>query len=145
MPRPSDVGVGTAIVVVRNNPTTIRTEILLGLRTGSHAAGVWSCPGGWLDRTDTSTITAVVRELQEETGIVVNPWYVYQRETSIENHSEAGFSCATVYHVTHVDMLANAERLEPNKCLEWRWFPVLHLPENLFPGLTAERIFRVIK
>ena len=145
MPRPSDVGVGTAIVVFRRNLTTLRTEILLGLRKGSHATGVWACPGGWLDRTDTSTVAAVVRELEEETGIKVNPFFVYQKEVTIENHVDAGFSCVTVYHTTHINTGIEPEIREPNKCEMWAWFPITNLPKNLFPGLDLELIYRVLK
>ena len=62
MSRPSDVGVGVAVLLV------CRGHILLGQRTGAHGADEWCFPGGWIDRTDTSVDAAAIREVREETG-----------------------------------------------------------------------------
>jgi 8-oxo-dGTP diphosphatase len=142
MPKPDDVGVGTALLVLNEEG-----ELLLGKRKGAHRAGHWCCPGGWLDRDDTSTESAVIREALEETSLVVK-WAEPFCWTT-EDHPELGVRTVTLYHITGADHWEGTPQVaEPEKCDEWRWFSLLDLPHPLFPTLDGvvkelqERLFQ---
>lgn len=59
---PGQVCVGVGALVIDNG------RVLLGRRKGSHGAGTWALPGGWLEKGE-SFEDAAVRELEEETGL----------------------------------------------------------------------------
>jgi 8-oxo-dGTP diphosphatase len=135
MPKPDDVGVGAAVLVLNEEG-----QILLGKRKGAHRAGHWACPGGWIDRDDTSTHLAAIREVKEETDLELN--CVEALCWTTEDHPELGVRTITLYHVG--DFRPNPQDpespreprvLEPNKCEEWRWFSLHQLPDPCFPGL----------
>jgi len=129
MPKPNDVGVGTAILLINN-----KCAVLLGMRKGAHRANTWSCPGGWIDRSDTSTDLAIIREVEEEVGLVVDE--VEHLCWITEDHPEIACRSITLYHVAWVGMwYGEPEVMEPDKCVEWRWFPLDDLPSPLFPGI----------
>jgi 8-oxo-dGTP pyrophosphatase MutT (NUDIX family) len=143
MPRPDDVGVGVALLLLWPAPAG-RGRVLLGLRKGAHAAGVWAPPGGWLDRSDTSTWAAAQRELWEETGLeLTRPPVPFAWTT--EDHPELGVRTVTLYHLVRISALPvglyNVLQLqeppvrEPDKCERWAWFSCEDLPDNLYPGL----------
>ena len=67
------VGVGVGVVVTKGRPrvangTVSDFRILVGLRKGSHGAGQWALPGGWLEKGE-EFLDCALRELREETGI----------------------------------------------------------------------------
>jgi 8-oxo-dGTP diphosphatase len=131
MPRPNDVGVGTALIVLNE-----KQEILLGKRKGAHRAGHWCCPGGWIDRSDTSTSDAVIREALEEAGLTVH--IVSHLGWTTEDHPELGVRTITLYHFAEPDHWeGEASVMEPDKCEEWGWFPLNDLPDPLFPGIEG--------
>ncbi|MDB4277993.1 NUDIX domain-containing protein [Deltaproteobacteria bacterium] len=131
MPKPDDVGVGTAMVVLN-----AEGEILLGKRKGAHRAGHWSFPGGWLDRADTETAHAAIRETLEETGIVVRK--AVQHIWVTEDHPSIQTRTVTLYHITRAgEWSGDPMVMEPDKCEVWRWFRLDDLPSPLFPGLQG--------
>jgi 8-oxo-dGTP diphosphatase len=133
MPKPDDVGVGTAIFILNN-----QRQVLLYLRKGAHASGLWAVPGGWMDRADTSSEVAIARETLEETGIQVVRAYPLCWTT--EDHKDLGVRTVTLYHYTlaggwnYVTSL-RPQLMEPNKAEKWAWFDLDELPDNLFPKL----------
>jgi 8-oxo-dGTP diphosphatase len=111
-------------------------KILLGLRKGAHRAGHWSFPGGWLDREDTETAIAAIRETLEETGLVVRK--AVQHIWVTEDHPSIQTRTVTLYHITrHGEWEGDPVVMEPNKCEVWRWFDLDDLPSPLFPGLQG--------
>jgi 8-oxo-dGTP diphosphatase len=135
MPRPNDVGVGVAIIVIDDED-----QVLLGLRKGAHAAGLWSAPGGWVDRTDTDLKETCQRELLEEVGLKVSQSELYSLEATIEQHSDLNIACITCYYFMDLDpkLKQNVKLMEPHKCERWEWFNADDLPENLFPNLKTK-------
>ena len=129
MPRPGDVGVGTALLIFNRD-----RKVLLGKRKGAHRAGCWAPPGGWLDRPDASTDKAVIRETLEETGlVVVRCWRFYW---TTEDHPELEARTVTLYHIANEhDWYGEPQVMEPHKCEEWDWFALDELPQPLFPGI----------
>ena len=122
------VGVG---VIIRNNSG----EILLGLRKNSHGDGEWALPGGKVDFGET-LIETVEREVKEETGLSVSNVQlisVCDDRKFISSHNKhfisIGFVCNSASETPTVN--------EPEKCSEWRWFPISKLPQNVFMASTA--------
>ena len=58
-----------------NVPLTYQNRVLLTRRPASMRTfpGCWVAPGGSMDPTDVSLAAAAIRELREETGLLVNP------------------------------------------------------------------------
>lgn len=131
MPKPDDVGVGTAVVILND-----KHQILLGLRKGSHRAGHWSVPGGWLDRSDWGTDAAVARETLEETGLILDETQLGHLCWTTEEHLDIGVRTVTLYHLCWPKgWEGEAKLMEPDKCEEWKWFDLDDLPSPLFPGI----------
>jgi len=134
MPRPNDVGVGTAIFILNE-----KGQILLMKRKGAHAAGTWQVPGGWVDRENKTLFSAIAREAAEETGLTI--WKAAQVGTSTEDHKDLGARSVTVYFVSHPNQWEGEPTiLEPHKAAELEWFYLNSLPSPLFPALD-EGIF----
>lgn len=117
--------IGVGVVIVRHD------KILLGRRQGSHGAGCWSAPGGHLEFGETPEACAR-REVLEETGLALDevrrgPW-VNTLFTQAQKHYVTLFMLATAPH-------GEAQRLEPEKCDGWQWFPLDALPQPLFAPL----------
>lgn len=139
MPKPDNVGVGVACALFNYD------GILLLQRKGAHAAGTWSIPGGWLDLEDSSMETAVIREVEEETGLVVsNPQQLYA-VTELHTDGVEPLRTVTVYYAAYTPHALDARIMEPAKCSAMKWvdlwahpqssFPAV--PRPLFPGLEA--------
>lgn len=125
MPRPSDVGVGVCIVLKRDG------KVLLLQRKGSHAAGTWAVPGGWIDRADAHPLDVVKREAMEEMGVTVRD-AVLVGVTS-EDHQD--FRTVSLYYLA-TKWEGEPRICEPEKCSAIMWHP-LHeaLSFPVFPGL----------
>lgn len=121
-PKHPRIGVG---ILIQNE----QGEVLLGLRHGSHGAETWSFPGGHLEWGET-IFACARREVQEETGLVIEPIDVV---SVCDDHDwlEDG------KHYITVGVLATytggePKVMEPRKCREWRWFARHDVPEHLF-------------
>jgi 8-oxo-dGTP diphosphatase len=124
------VGVATAI---RCNGL-----VLLGLRKGSHAGGMWSFPGGHLEGGE-SFEQCAIRETEEETGIILPTVKLWTVENTIF-HIEQKHS-VTVFMLADMPDGQVARVIEPDKCECWQWFPWNNLPSPLMQG-TAKLVTR---
>jgi mutator protein MutT len=121
------VGIG---VMIQNE----KGELLLGLRHGSHGAGEWSFPGGHLEFGEKIFETAR-REVKEETGLEINTFEL------ISVADEMRYIKTDSKHYLNIGLKAlyqggEPKNLEPEKCAEWKWFPLENIPENLFEGTS---------
>ncbi len=121
-PQPK-VGVGVVILNDKN-------EVLLGLRSASHGSGEWSFPGGHMEFGETVFETAR-REIREETGLDIKEFEL------ISVCDEMRYIRSDNKHYVNLGVLGRynggeVRNMEPEKCKEWRWFPLEELPENLF-------------
>jgi len=119
------VGIGVMILNEQN-------QVLLGLRQGSHGAGEWNFPGGHLEFGETVFETAK-REVKEETGLNVMPMEI------ISVADEMRYLDSDGKHYLNIGVKAlykggDPKLIEPDKCLEWRWFDLDNLPEKMFEG-----------
>jgi 8-oxo-dGTP diphosphatase len=114
--------VGLGVYIVKDK------KILLGKRIGSHGANTWSPPGGHLEFNE-SFEQCSKRETMEETGIKIKNL----RFLGITNDI---FKKENKHYIT-IAMLADYDSglvkiMEPNKCLEWKWFSLNEFPKTLF-------------
>ena len=148
------VGVGVGVVVTKGRPrvangTVSDFRILVGLRKGSHGAGQWALPGGWLEKGE-EFIDCALRELKEETGIAPSDADLPTRGESkaraagtlpfVANNTQLdGVHSVTVFcYVKLKDAKTAASVEEPDKCAEWRWCSREELADlPLFPPLKA--------
>lgn len=119
------VGIG---VMIQN----AKGEVLLGLRKGSHGAGEWSFPGGHLDFGE-KMFACARRETKEETGLKVDECEL------ISVADEMRYIASDGKHYVNIGIKVKYQGgeprvMEPEKCLEWRWFSLDNLPEKIFEG-----------
>ncbi|MBU1292910.1 NUDIX domain-containing protein [Patescibacteria group bacterium] len=119
--------VGVGVVIRRAG------KILLGMRAGSHGAGLWALPGGFIEGGETFEETTC-REVYEETGLTN---LLVQGLISISN------DCVYDKHFVSIGMLADCLEgepvvMEPHKSRNWKWFNLEELPEDIF--LPSKRV-----
>jgi len=109
-PTPPAPRVGVGVLLLRDG------RVLLGERRGAHGAGTWALPGGHLEFGESPASTAT-RELAEETGLVARQLQPgpYTSDMIEGRH----------YITLFVQVTAEGEpqRLEPDKCSGWSWWP----------------------
>ena len=118
-PQNQNVRVGTGFIVVKKG------KVLVGKRKGSHAAGLYSFPGGHLDWNETWE-ACLLRELEEEcgTGIIVRIRHFgqHRKEFFVTNDimPQYGKHYITIFMVA--DWIeGEPENMEPEKCEGWDW------------------------
>jgi 8-oxo-dGTP diphosphatase len=136
MPQDKRVGVGTALILIRASLEKGDRQILLLKRQGSHNAGMWGLPGGWMDYEDFQIPLAVLREVEEEIGLVRITYPQFYTVTT-ELQPELGIRSVTLFYRS--DFLSGVEPqiMEPHKCSDMGWFSRGELPQPLVPGLDA--------
>ncbi len=101
-------------------------KVLLGKRRGSHGDGEYAWPGGHLEFGETIE-ECIAREIEEETGLVVQP----VRPVSMSNVIKYERHYLDIqYLVEYVSGTAVVR--EPDKVERWEWYPLDALPEPLF-------------
>lgn len=111
-------------------------KMLMGKRKGSHGAGTWSFPGGWV-RHGEGLDETVRREVFEETGLTIDP-----NAAKIVSVGSTRFESADLQSITVLMRVmpglwtGQPGAKEPEKLDgEWKWFPVEKPPEPLFAPL----------
>ncbi|OGY41553.1 MAG: hypothetical protein A2Y82_05045 [Candidatus Buchananbacteria bacterium RBG_13_36_9] len=134
------VGIG---VMIQNE----QGQVLLGLRQGSHGAGEWNFPGGHLEFGETVFETAK-RETLEETGLEVDEFELISVADKMRYIESDGKHYLNV-GVKAIYKGGESQLLEPEKCMEWRWFDLDKLLEKMFEGtdwiiknFKAKRIYK---
>jgi len=123
--REQGVKVGVSVFIFNEN-----NEILIGHRTPDD---LWGLPGGGMIAGETPPETAK-RETKEETSLIANPQKLYFATfTNDVFLKEKNEHWITLYFICdYGDWTGTPERVEPNKCLEWKWANLDELPSNLF-------------
>lgn len=113
-----NVRVGIGFIVVRDK------KVLVGKRKGSHAAGLYSFPGGHQDFNETWE-ECVLRELLEECGsdlvAKIRPIGV-QKAVFVTNDIMPQYDKHYITVFMVADWVAGeAQNVEPHKCEGWEW------------------------
>ncbi len=114
---PSRPWVGVGVVVWRHD------QVLLIQRGHPPGAGQWGLPGGAQQLGET-LFEAAVREVQEETGLVVTPYAVITAVDGISRESDGQIR----FHYTLIEIAANYEGdsdpTAADDALDARWVPL---------------------
>ncbi len=127
------IGTGIGLIVINKEG-----KLLLGKRhdnpekTRFRLAGTWSLIGGKMVLGDDFE-EAAIREAKEETGMtIINP-KVFCVNNDINQYA----------HFVTVGLIAESyegepQVLEPDEMIEWKWFDINNLPDNMyFPSLKV--------
>lgn len=117
------------------NVITFNDFVLIGMRKGKHAGGMWGFPGGHLELYE-SFEEAAARETKEEAGIIVPKHNL--KVWTVENtlFREEGKHYVVVFVVTRwTPDMGKPINVEPDKCEGWEWRDWYHLPQPLMPGI----------
>jgi len=121
-------GIGVGVMVINNN------KILLGLRNPDkikanselQGQGTWTMPGGKVEFME-KLVDAAKRELKEETdldAIDLDLLCVSDDMTNTAHYVTVGFIVK--------EYNGDVKTMEPDTILEWNWFDIDDLPENLY-------------
>ncbi len=122
------IGAGCGVIIIKDQ------KILLGLRNSDplladselHEEGTWTMPGGNIEYGE-SFEEAGIRECKEETNLDVDSLEVFCVQTDLNQYN----------HYISVGMIAHEVKgevkvMEPDEIVEWRWFDLDKLPDNIF-------------
>lgn len=121
-------------VILRRDMERERTpHVLMGLRAGGRGAGHWEFPGGAL-RKGEAPLQAAARELWEETGLralALRPsGWVFAPDSD-------GSRWLVLFFLGEAE--GEAKRMEPDKCLGWKWVSWEAPPQPLMRGVRGLR------
>ncbi|MCJ8273289.1 MAG: NUDIX hydrolase [Psychrosphaera sp.] len=121
MQRPA-IGIG---IIIEN----AQKRVLIGKRKGSHAP-YYSIPGGHLELGESFELAAI-REIAEETGLIISNPQVICVTNNLDTYKEEGYHSVSVILVVK-DFAGEPELKEPEKCEGWIWIDPNDLPQPHF-------------
>ena len=107
------VGIGCLVIDTKTR------KFLLGKRKGSHGAGTFALPGGYLEVGE-NWVECAKRELKEETGLenVQNWELTYITNNVMKNDNKHHI---TLFMRGEIEGDTEPRLMEPNKCEGWAW------------------------
>lgn len=118
-------------VVFRRNEKVL--EVLLIQRKNYPFEGIWALPGGFVDMEET-TEEAVVRELEEETGLQFSDFKQLHTFSTIGRDPRGRNISVMFYGVTE---MSNSSVKAGDDAGDANWFPVHQLPDLAFDHKEA--------
>jgi 8-oxo-dGTP pyrophosphatase MutT (NUDIX family) len=108
-------------------------EVLFGQRQNTgYEDEAWHLPSGHLEAGE-SVVAALIREAEEEVGVVIEPPDV--AFSHVMHNSSSGGRVAFFFTVER--WAGEPANLEPDKCSGLSWFPLGGLPDHLIPYCRA--------
>lgn len=118
------VRVGLGVIIVNQEG-----KILIKKRIGSHAP-FYSIPGGHLEEGETFE-SGAVREIEEETGLIIKNPKVIAITNNLRTFEECGKHYVSI-GLLATDYEGQLENREPEKCEELIWVDPENLPQPHF-------------
>lgn len=119
----SNPRVGVAIMIKKDD------KILLGYRKSELGKNTWGLPGGKLEFGE-ELIDCAIRELQEETNLIVKPKHLRLLGISNAIFDDELHYITVIYSAKK--FTGELTVLEPDKCEAWTWFDYYNTPKDLF-------------
>ncbi len=116
--------IGTSIIILSPD----ERSILVGKRIKNPGAG-YQIPGGCIEEGETMK-NAAIREIEEETGFVLNP-----EKVSLSCVIQSAYYGDVHYHVIFsgvADDYVIPENPEPHKCAGWHWYDKKDIPDGVW-------------
>lgn len=125
------VNCGVAVMILDRD-----FKMLMGKRKGSHGAGTWAFPGGWVRHGETLDET-LRREALEETGLIVEPNLAKIASVGNTRFEEEDLQSVTILMRVFPGRWTGTPVVkEPGKLDgEWQWFETGRPPIPLFGSL----------
>lgn len=125
----SSLGVRVGLTMILPHPT-LSKHVLFGLRSSEvqTAREQWAFPGGRMDYGEDPT-EAIIREVKEETGIIVARCTLATLRNEFFPDDYRHY--VSLVHIAD-EYTGEPQLLEPDKCLEWKYFHIDELPDNTF-------------
>jgi len=114
--------VGIAILIKNK-----QGQILLGQRKSKLGDLTWAPPGGKLEPGE-EIKDSIIRETKEETGMILSE---IKFNCITNDIFEDGNHFVTIY-MDAIEIHGFPIVMEPDKCVEWKYFDMDNLPNNLF-------------
>lgn len=111
------------VILIRDGKILMGRRLHTGWQDGNY--GLLS---GHLEPKETLT-EAILRETEEETSIKL------EEEKLKFVHVMHRKFCYIDFFFVAQSFKGEAKILEPDKCSEWKWFPINSLPENTIPSI----------
>jgi 8-oxo-dGTP diphosphatase len=111
-------GISIDAFIIKND------SILLIKRGVEPDKGKWATPGGYID-WDESAEEALVREVKEETGLIVKKCEFFKVYSSPSRHPK---QVITLVYIVEVE---DVEAKKGDDAVEVKWFPITSLPTPL--------------
>lgn len=117
----------SAVFLVLLKDENDKKQVLLQLRQNTgYMDGKWDlCSSGHVEKNELIE-KAIIRETKEEIGVIIKKEdirFVHLRHWEEENYFNFFFTCEKFDGMPKI--------MEPEKCLELKWFDLDNLPENL--------------
>lgn len=110
-------------------------KVLMGLREYVKGSPIWTYPGG-RGKVGETLIETLKREVLEEIGVSeITPTRILGQKEGVKNGDR-------VYFV-ECEISDEPKLMEPDKFIEWKWFPINELPENLIDKKDVEFLKRL--
>lgn len=118
------------------------SEVLLSRRAGdTYASGLLHMPSGHLDGDFEDVVTGLIREAEEELGILIRPENV--RFALVMQHRSPGGENRTGWFFEVTQWFGHPRIAEPDRCSQLGWFPLNEPPVDMVAycraGLEAYR------
>ncbi len=109
-------------------------RVLMSLRAGGHAAGLWGFGAGGKMEGGESFEDTAKRETKEEIGLILPSVKFWTAANTV--YPEEDKHVVVIFTVADMPPWQSIRNLEPDKCVRLEWFKWDRLPEPLMPGVV---------
>ena len=108
-------------------------RILMSLRAGGHAAGLWGFGAGGKMEGGESFVNTAIRETNEEIGVQIASAKFWTAANTVYLTEDK--HVVVIFMVADMPSWQSIRNMEPDKCVKLDWFKWDRLPKPLMPGI----------